>query len=316
MTVLRAITHSGSFHADEVTAYAILCLAIGKDRLDFARTRNPAVITQAEIVFDVGGVCDPDQGRFDHHMTADKAPRREDGGLYSSAGLIWGRYGRDALRGVAEIEELAIGRDDTDIIDQLWSRIDRSFIRQIDRVDTGEETPGPLSYADQIDSFNPNWNEAGKSDIAFRRASNFASDTLCRTVRRELAHILSRKIVLEAHAAGSDPEILELPLSLPWQGAVYENDLPVKFAVYPSDGDWMIAAMPTRLGGYDQRVPLPEEWAGLRNADLQAETGVDDAVFVHAARFCGAARSKEGALKMVNKTLDLTQSLNMAAGPG
>jgi uncharacterized UPF0160 family protein len=33
---------------------------------------------------------------------------------------------------------------------------------------------------------------------------------------------------------------------------------------------------------------------------------VADAVFVHAARFCGAARSREGALKMARKALELT----------
>ena len=35
-----------------------------------------------------------------------------------------------------------------------------------------------------------------------------------------------------------------------------------------------------------------------------------DAVFVHAARFCGAAKSREGALKMAGKALELAAALH------
>ena len=83
--------------------------------------------------------------------------------------------------------------------------------------------------------------------------------------------------------------------------------LTVVYAIYERDGDWMIAAMPEVPGGFDQRVPLPEEWAGLRDADIQKATGVPDAVFVHAARFCGAAGSKEGALGMARRALTLAR---------
>ena len=63
--------------------------------------------------------------------------------------------------------------------------------------------------------------------------------------------------------------------------------------------------MPETPGGFDQRVPLPKEWAGLRDAEIQKATGIPDAVFVHAARFCAAARSKEGALCIARKALNL-----------
>jgi uncharacterized UPF0160 family protein len=103
---------------------------------------------------------------------------------------------------------------------------------------------------------------------------------------------------------------------MPWQGVVYNHDLPVVYAVYETNGDWMIAAMPNSPGGYDQRVPLPEEWAGLRDADIQKATGVADAVFVHAARFCGAAKSKAGALEMAGKALELARHPDRVPEPG
>ena len=57
-----------------------------------------------------------------------------------------------------------------------------------------------------------------------------------------------------------------------------------------------------------------QEWAGLRDAKIQEATGVADAVFVHAARFCGAARSREGALKMAGKALELRTATGSGAG--
>ncbi|EWY39051.1 hypothetical protein N825_08595 [Skermanella stibiiresistens SB22] len=307
MATILALTHSGYFHADEVTAYAILRLGDENVAASFKRSRDPTLISQAAIVFDVGGVHDPSQGRYDHHMTVDRAPKRDDGRLYSSAGLIWRDFGRAALRG------MAAGPDDKGIpadgvtthLDELWARIDHVFIRRIDGVDTGEEPAPPLSYADQIDAFNPNWTEEIDADRRFLEAAGFAADTLRRLVRRELAHILSRDIVLEAHASSADPRVLELPGSLPWQGVVQDHGLPVVYAIYHKDGDWMITAMPTSAGGHDQRVPLPRAWAGLRDADIQKTSGVEDAVFAHAARFCGAAGSKAGALEMARKALEL-----------
>jgi uncharacterized UPF0160 family protein len=318
MTIIRALTHSGYFHADEVTAYGILCLADDAVAHAFVRTRDPAMIERAEIVFDVGGVYKPASGRYDHHMPGERAPKRDDGSLYSSAGLIWRDFGRAALRAMASDRGTdGLGAHHIEAnIDELWSRIDHGFIRQIDRIDTGEEKPAALSYTDQIDAFNPKWTEEIDADAQFQAAADFAMDTLRRVTKRELAHILSRTLVLEAHAASTDPRILELPRSMPWQGVVHDHDLPVVYAIYETNGEWMIAAMPSSPGGHDQRVSLPRNWAGLRGAEIQQATGVADAVFVHAARFCGAARSREGALKMAGKALELARQPDRAPGHG
>ena len=55
---------------------------------------------------------------------------------------------------------------------------------------------------------------------------------------------------------------------------------------------------------FAQRRPLPRRWAGLRDADLQAETGIADAVFAHRARFTAGARSREGILEMARLALE------------
>ena len=80
-------THDGTFHADEVTACAllILCGLIDRDRI--IRTREPALLNQCAYVCDVGGIYDASKKRFDHHQS-------EYDGELSSAGMVW-QYLRD-----------------------------------------------------------------------------------------------------------------------------------------------------------------------------------------------------------------------------
>jgi uncharacterized UPF0160 family protein len=113
-------------------------------------------------------------------------------------------------------------------------------------------------------------------------------------------------MVLAAHARSADPRVLELGRKLPWEGPAFAHGLPVLYAVYPvPNGNWMVDAMPPEPGSFAQRLPLPEAWAGLRDAELAAASGVPDAVFVHARRFVAAARSREGAMAMARKAIEV-----------
>ena len=74
-------THDGSFHADEVTACALLILFDLIDIEGIVRTRDLKVLETCEFVCDVGGIYDDSIKRFDHHQVGYK-------GSYSSAGMI------------------------------------------------------------------------------------------------------------------------------------------------------------------------------------------------------------------------------------
>jgi uncharacterized UPF0160 family protein len=52
--------------------------------------------------------------------------------------------------------------------------------------------------------------------------------------------------------------------------------------------------VPVEAGSFENRLDLPEDWAGLDGDALAAATGVDDAMFAHAARFYASAGSREG----------------------
>jgi uncharacterized UPF0160 family protein len=59
------VTHSGSFHQDELFAIATLMLVF--DDISVKRSREEKDIAEADFVVDVGGVFDPIKNRFDHH---------------------------------------------------------------------------------------------------------------------------------------------------------------------------------------------------------------------------------------------------------
>jgi Uncharacterized conserved protein related to MYG1 family len=74
-------THDGAFHADEVTACALLVVFDLVDEDKIVRTRDPSKLAECEYVCDVGGEYDPSRKLFDHHQ-ADYV------GRLSSAGMI------------------------------------------------------------------------------------------------------------------------------------------------------------------------------------------------------------------------------------
>jgi uncharacterized UPF0160 family protein len=293
---IRALTHDGGFHADEATAYAVLALAEPETvPSGFVRTREPELIERAEIVFDVGGVYDPARHRYDHHMR-DK-PLRADGTPYSSAGLVWAAFGRQALR----MLQPELAEQD---LEEVWQTVDREFMLPIDRIDNGIGQPEALGLSTLVDDMNPAWDEDGATDEAFLEATRLTGSALRRKVAAILARLRARQAVISAAEAAEDPRLIELPASMPWEEVAFDRDLPVLFAVYPDrKGRWRIDCMHPEPGSFAQRLPLPEAWAGLSGPDLQRVSGVPDATFVHPARFTGGAASREGILAMARAAL-------------
>jgi uncharacterized UPF0160 family protein len=311
MTVVRPVlaTHSGKFHCDEVFAYAVLRLALGlhEPGVDHTllRTRKPALIETAEIVFDVGSVFDPAANRFDHHQRG--APVRADGTPFSSAGLVWQAYGARAVAALLPPGAEAF-------VPAITADLDERLVKRIDEIDNGVSATGPvvhdsLNLAALIGDFNPAWDDPAGSgptagDAAFRAASAFAETILRHRVDGLRGRHAAEAIVLDAHRRAVDPRILVLDRGMPWKSAVFTHALPVVFTVSPaSNGNWMVDTMPPEPGSFAQILPLPEAWAGLQGADLAAVSGVPDAVFVHLRRFVGAAVSRDGALAMARLAL-------------
>ncbi len=304
---LRLATHSGGFHLDDAFAYAVLRLALGLgpagEDHHLLRTRDAARLAEADIVWDVGAVHDPAAGRFDHHQRG--APVRDDGTPYSAAGLVWRVHGEAAVRAILDPADPVMAP-------AVAAEIDRQVVRRIDETDNGVGPPGDaLCLSGMVADLNPAWDspgagDPGAEDAAFLAAAALAEAFLRRRVGAVRARLAARAVVAAAHARSADPRILELERKLPWEAAVFAEALPVLYAVYPvPNGNWMVDATPTEPGAFAQRLPLPEAWAGLRDAELAGISGIADAVFVHARRFVGAARSRAGAMAMARRAIAL-----------
>lgn len=295
MTVIA--THDGSFHADEVFAVACLRLALGE--VEVIRTRDPERLAAADLRVDVGGRHDPSNGDFDHHQPGG-AGARPNGIPYAAFGLVWRRWG-------CEVAGKAVA-----------AKLDARLVQIVDAHDNGQTVfTSSLGVTaptvDQIiSSFNPTFEDDATCELTDRRfceAVEFAEGIL----RRELAHLQAAEHaagrVRELLARSPDPRLLVLDANLPWREVVVEEAPSVLLCVYPrSDGSWGVQAAPKALVGFENRLDLPAEWAGLRGDKLARISGVEDAIFCHNNRFVVVARSREGALALAERALGASRS--------
>jgi uncharacterized UPF0160 family protein len=305
------ITHSGSFHADDLLAYAVLSTLFPEATL--VRTRDEARIAQAgprAVVFDVGYLYEPERHRYDHHQPG--KPRRPEGLAYSSFGLVWRHFGRDYVGAVLGSDEAA----QPDLIEAIHHELDGQIVRDIDAVDNGELQPGQsalmhrLSLPNLLELFRPAFDDdrMDKDDRAFLDAARVATPLLAAQVRTAAAALRSSALVASAIATRSHPEWIELPRAMDYQEPILASGPDrgadrIRFVVLPSRDEWQIKTVNVSETSFVSRKLLPAAWAGLRGPDLVAMTGVPDAVFCHTGRFIAVARSREGAMALLDQAL-------------
>ena len=305
-------THNGTFHADDVFAYAVLKAVFPEHSL--IRSRREDELAKADIVFDVGG------GVYDHH-SIDKEYRQlenltkaddavaEQGTPYAAFGLIWRDFGNQFLQ-VHGIEE-QLERD------ELHRRIDKSFVEGIDAFDNGISVlpppqEGVHSIAVQTAStlmsdFNVYAFDEDSETNAFRMASDMALVLLKNALANHRKSLSEKSIVIDAFHARSEKELLVLPEGCNWKRTLAELDIDqeVKFVVYPDSNEgYRIQVVTVSPASFEARKDLPVDWAGKRDEELGDVIGIHDAVFCHPGRFLAGARSKESILKMAEQALN------------
>ncbi len=305
-------THSGKFHADDVWAVTVLDIVFPGCAL--IRTRDPEKIRQADFAVDVGGIWDPQSGRFDHHQKG-FAGARESGVVYASAGLVWKTHGARCVTLVAQQQTGQALSADT--AQQIAYAIDADLVQYMDMADTGaaKSAPGGYGLSALISGFNPTWldeQQAGSVDAAeamrlsqFRRAMAFMEDILINAVKFRVGGLLAVQQVRQSELL-EDGQVLFLKnASLPWSSVV-RNEMPKVLFVLSyniAEDRYMVHTVPATADSFDARKDLPASWAGLAGADLAAVTGVPDAGFCHNGRFIAAAKSFVGALTMARLAL-------------
>lgn len=279
------ITHSGTFHADEVMATIILLNKFGSMKL--FRCTKPQ--NSRAFIYDVGF------GTFDHHGI-DFDETRENGIKYASCGLVWKTFGSDIVS--------KLNVEDTGSFVQS---IDKNLIMDIDRDDNGQTLKNEPEIKLQnipnlIASFNPAWNDLSSETDRFLDAVFFANTIFNNMVGKMVSKEAARKIV-EEKIEESNNGILILDNYMPWKDIVLSSTNPkakeILYAVFPSKrGGYNVVATPIEVGSFDVKRPFPKNWAGKENEELQKISGVDTITFCHKNLFICACKTFEDALKI------------------
>lgn len=305
-------THSGKFHADDVWAVMVL------DQLfpggELVRTRDAGRIAAADFAVDVGGIWEPQSGRFDHHQKG-FAGARQSGVLYASAGLVWREHG---ARCVALLAQKHVGHtlSDKDAQDIAYA-IDADVVQYLDMSDTGtaRNAPGGYGLSAVISGFNLNWldeQQAGSVAQAeslrqrqFMRAMEFMADVLVNQVRYRVGSMLAASQVRQGRRLENGRLLYLENAALPWSSIVRKEMPEVLFVISYSitETRYMLHTVPATAETFEARRDLPAAWAGLQGAELASASGVADAVFCHNGRFIAAALSFDGALQMARLAL-------------
>ena len=296
MTITHLVTHSGGFHADEVLSSVVLTRLFPEATL--LRTRDEAWTTPGagRLIYDVGRAYDPASGIYDHHQKG--APLREDGQPYSSFGLVWKHYGLDYLAAleVPEAHRAAI-----------HASFDRTFVLPVDLMDNGALDPsvaGPLAgltLPSLLETLKPSFDDRAPDadDRGFGEALTIARAFVEATLRRKAAKHRAESMVMEAITAAGNSRVLELAMGMPFRSAVEKAGADhLLFVVHPRGSDWTLTTIRVSDDTFDNRADLPEAWAGLTDAALEAASGVKGAKFCHNGRFIAVADSREAILAM------------------
>lgn len=311
------VTHGGKFHADD--AWAVATLKVLYPDADLVRTRDPAIIATADFVIDVGGVWDPAGGRFDHHQKGFSGARPS-GVPYASAGLVWREYG---ARCVAALAERHAGqRIADDMAQQIAYAIDNDVVQYLDLSDVGaaRNAPGGYGLSAVVSGYNPNWLDEerlgyGEAADAFRlaqfeRALAFLTDVMANAVKYRVGAALAVEQVRRAEVLEGGRLLYLKNGALPWTTVVRKEMPRVLFVISHNLNEqrYMLHTVPVSVDSFEARADLPAEWAGLRDADLAAVTGVADAGFCHNGRFIAAAKSYEGIYLMALQALKAVEA--------
>ncbi|WP_426103590.1 MYG1 family protein [Massilia sp. TSP1-1-2] len=306
------VTHSGKFHADD--AWAVAALKILFPQAQVVRTRDAAIVEAADFAVDVGGIWDPATGRFDHHQKG-FCGARATGVPYASAGLVWKEYGARCVSALAAAHTGTTLADDRAV--EMAHAIDADVVQYLDLSDVGaaKNAPGGYGLSAVVSGFNPNWLDEqrvgyGDADAAYRlsqftRAMELLTDIMINAVKYRVGALLSVEQVRQATVL-DDGRVLFLENgALPWAQVVRKEMPKVMFVISHNIAEqrYMIHTIPVSPDSFKARADLPDAWAGLRDAQLAAVTGVADAGFCHNGRFIASAKSYEGIRSMAAQAL-------------
>lgn len=221
----NALTHSGTFHADDVFATA------------FIKMINPniKIIRAASVPDDFKGlVYDIGDGEFDHHSIDNK--KRANGIPYAAFGKLWKSFAPFIYD------------------DYIVKKIDKKFIAPLDLSDN----MGLLdSLCTAISAMNPINDTNG--DKEFAMAVKFAMVILENLIKQEMNNYEEEKEVIKVYEQSVNKEIIVLNKHLHFTDFLPKTE--AIYVVFPSKrGGYSAQGVPINSDTVELKKPFPASW--------------------------------------------------------
>ena len=291
------VTHTGTFHPDDVFSTAFLSKIIENPVL--IRTGNATDAPSNAIVYDIGF------GKFDHHGTNAKYRQEPYQNIkYCSFGLLWEEYGLNYLK-----EQFPNIQNH----EKIYNKIIEKLVLQIDAIDNGYfpeiKSEYHLTDLDKvIDLFNKSWVEENDNDENFLVAVDIAIKILDRIIKKEYGLALAANII-EEKINTVENSILFLEEYIPYQEAIFDSNNPlakeIKIVIFPSNrGGYNIKPLTINKTSKELVVNFPKEYWGLHDEELAKTSQIPGARFIHISGFLAACDTKEAAYALAKKALE------------
>lgn len=143
-----------------------------------------------------------------------------------------------------------------------------------------------------------------QADTQFALAVGQAAGLLARLHERSKADLESMREIVKARELSPDPRYATLEHLVAMSECVADIE-GLEYVLFPESANstWQVYAVPLPGEPFVQKRPFPAEWAGLMGDQLSHVTGVSDALFCHSKRFLAVAKSREGALQLLEQSL-------------
>jgi len=215
-------THNKIFHADEVTAIALLKIFTDDEIIVNRIDHDTTDFIEYDMVIDIGKKFDGDK-YFDHHQYK---------GGKSSAGLIWEYLG----------------------LENKYHKISQ-LVKLVDDNDTGVAKAKTFEYSNLIKCFNTTHLTSKEQESQFNEAIEFAI-TILYSLKQSAEDLDDAKdIVANSYVFNNNHKILELKSFTPhWTTYINGTTTPhIKAVVWEDteENNWKVKIPSKRLGSFD-----------------------------------------------------------------
>ncbi|KAL3985625.1 hypothetical protein ACH3XW_39380 [Acanthocheilonema viteae] len=321
-------THDGKFHCDEAFAIFLLKSLPEYSNYEIVRSRDKDVLSLCNIVVDVGSEYNHAAMKYDHHQrdfthTMNTLRVMNFDTKLSSAGLIYAHYGKSVISTLLELPH------DDPVIDILFKKVYEAFVESIDAIDNGiAQFDGEPRYylggtlPSRVSMLNPAWNE---NSVNPNERFMMAVKLVGKEFNELLSYLCKSWLPARSHVIHAVTHRFDIDKSgqifclesggMPWKDHFFlvEEQLHLKnddviYVIYEDNANaqWRVQAIPvSQKQPFENRLPLPEAWRGLRDAELTKVTDIPGCIFVHPTGFIGGNKSMQGVIEMARKSLSL-----------